>query len=169
MRLGGPEALDFYQTVPKANFHFAYINSTRNYIINQVDGLFDNKQTIMLLNKQQFVIHPADQNCSHPYDSDEETRGSTHPVSEYILKKYPKAKFLDLAASILEKNSLLNEDLYFIDFPKIHLADFCAYINNRFNKTEDVALTKLFKFMRSKNVKFPGITIKNPLAKKYLC
>jgi hypothetical protein len=53
MRLGGPETLDFYQSVQKANYHFAYVNSARNYIINRVENLFNaNQQAIMFANKK---------------------------------------------------------------------------------------------------------------------
>ena len=65
MRLGGPEALDFFQSVQKANFHFAYVNSARNFIINRVENLFNNtRRAIMFANKQTFLIHDAEKDCS---------------------------------------------------------------------------------------------------------
>jgi hypothetical protein len=42
MWLGGPEALDFFQSVQKANYHFADVNSARNFIINQAENMFNN-------------------------------------------------------------------------------------------------------------------------------
>ena len=122
----------------------------------------------MFANKQLFIIHPADQDCAQPSQSEEDTESST-AVSDFILSVYPKQKFLKIVATILEKHNLVNDDLFFLSFPKIHLADFCAFINNRFNKKSNVLLTKLCKFLQSKNIKFPNICIKNVFAKKYLC
>jgi hypothetical protein len=61
MRLGGIQALEFYQDVEKSNFHFAYVNSARNYIINKVENLFNATQrAVMFANKETFIIHRAD-------------------------------------------------------------------------------------------------------------
>ena len=168
MRLGGPAALDFFQTVPKANYHFAYVNSARNYIINQVENLFNNTQrAIMFANKQTYIIHDAEQDCSQPLGSSEEKINSA--VSDFIQTTYPKQKYLKIVAKILEKQNLVNEDLFFLNFPEIHLADFCSFINNRFEKKENVRLTKLCKFIQSQKIQFPNVCIKNSSAKKYLC
>jgi hypothetical protein len=168
MRLGGPAALDFYQTVPKANYHFAYVNSARNYIINQVENLFNNTQrAIMFANKQTYIIHDAEQDCSQPLGSPEEKINSA--VSDFIQSTYPKQKYLKIVAKILEKQNLVNEDLFFLNFPEIHLADFCSFINNRFEKKENVRLIKLCKFIQSQKIRFPNVCIKNSSAKKYLC
>jgi len=39
--LGGLEALNFYQEIPKSVFHFAYVNTLRSYIINKIENLFN--------------------------------------------------------------------------------------------------------------------------------
>jgi len=71
---------------------------------------------------------------------------------------------------LLEKNNLINDDLFFVDFNDVHLADFCAFINNRFDKKkENTRMTKLCKFIQSKRVRFPNVCIQNVRAKKYLC
>ena len=41
MRLGGPEALDIFQSVQKANYHFADVNSAQNFIINRAENMFN--------------------------------------------------------------------------------------------------------------------------------
>jgi len=168
MRLGGPEALEFFQSVQKANFHFAYVNSARNYIINQVENLFNNTQrAIMFANKQTFLIHNADQDCSQALGSTEEKTNTA--ISDFIQSNYPKQKYLNIVAKILEKHNLLNDDLYFLNSANIHLADFCSFINNRFIKNENVRLIKLCKFIQSQKIRFPNVCIKNSNAKKYLC
>jgi len=168
MRLGGTAALDFFQTVQKANYHFAYVNSARNYIINQVENLFNNTQrAIMFANKQTYIIHDAEQDCSQPLGSPEEKKNTA--VSDFIQSTYPKQKYLQIVAKILEKHNLINADLFFLNFTDIHLADFCSFINNRFHKKENVRLTKLCKFIQAQKIRFPNVCIKNSSAKKYLC
>jgi len=168
MRLGGPEALDFYQSVQKANYHFAYVNSARNYIINRVENLFnDNQQAIMFANKKTFVIHDAEQDCSQALGSSDEKTNTV--VSDFIQSTYPKQKYLKIVAKIVEKHNLVNDDLFFVSFTDIHLADFCSFINNKFDKKENVRLIKLCKFIQSQKIRFPNVCIKNSSAKKYLC
>jgi hypothetical protein len=168
MRLGGPEVLDFFQSVPKANYHFAYINSARNYIINRVENLFNaTRQAIMFANKQTFLIHDAEQDCSRTLEPTEEKTNTD--VSEFIQSTYPKQKYLKIVATILEKNNLINHDLFFLNFTDIHLADFCSFINNKFDKKENIRLIKLCKFIQSQKIRFPNVCIKNSKAKKYLC
>jgi hypothetical protein len=41
MRLGGSEVLDFFQSVQKAYYHFADVNSAGNFIINQAENMFN--------------------------------------------------------------------------------------------------------------------------------
>jgi hypothetical protein len=55
MRLGGLEALEFYQEVPKSSFHFAYINSSRNYIINKVENLLNKTQKAIMFANKHYV------------------------------------------------------------------------------------------------------------------
>ena len=64
MRLGGHEALDFFQSVQKANYHFADVNSARNFIINRAENMFNTRRTILFANKQTFLIHDAEKDCS---------------------------------------------------------------------------------------------------------
>jgi len=169
MRLGGIQALEFYQDVEKSNFHFAYVNSARNYIINKVENLFNATQrAVMFANKETFIIHRADQDCSHSSGSNDETTDHTL-VSDFVQSTYPKQKYLKIVATILEKHDLINEDLFFIQFDNIHLADFLSFINNRFDKKKNTNLIKLCKVLQTKNIKFPNVCIKNPVAKKYLC
>jgi len=168
MRLGGPEALDFFQSVQKANYHFAYVNSARNFIINRVENLFnDTRQAIMFANKQTFLIHDAEQDCSQPLRSTEEKINTA--IYDFIQSTYPKQKYLKIMAKILEKHNLVNDDLFFINFTDIHLADFCSFINNKFDKKENVRLIKLCKFIQNQKIRFPNVCIKNSRAKKYLC
>jgi hypothetical protein len=168
MRLGGPEALDFFQSVQKANYHFAYVNSVKNYIINQVENLFNNdKPAVMFANKQTFLIHDADKDCSQASSSPEEQTNTA--VSDFIQSTYPKQKYLKIVAKILEKHKIVNEDLFFLNFVDIPLADFCSYINNKFDKKDNVRMMKLCKFIQSQKIRFPNVCIKNSRAKKYLC
>jgi superfamily I DNA/RNA helicase len=167
MRLGGIEALNFYQEVPKSSFHFAYINSSRNYIINKVENLLNDRQNAtMFANKHTYTIHESNQYCSMP---EEESISDNTSVSDFINSTYPKQKFLKIVGNILVKHSLITDDLFFKDFLNVHVADFCAYINNRFEKQENTRLIKLCKMHQSKNIKFPHVCIKNMTARRYLC
>jgi hypothetical protein len=89
---------------------------------------------------------------------------------DFIAKTYPKQKYLPLVFSILEKHNLIDDNLFFIPF-QLHVADVCAFLNNRFGKilTTDLRYIKLCKFLQSHKIKFPKISIKNPVAQKYLC
>jgi hypothetical protein len=146
MRLGGPEALEFFQSVQKANFHFAYVNSARNFIINRVENLFnDTKRAIMFANKQTFLIHDAEQDCSQASGSTEDKTDNT-TVSDFIESTYPKQKYLKIVAKILEKRNLINDDLFFLNFTDIHLADFCSFINNKGGGTSAPGVCLYFSF-----------------------
>ena len=73
MWLGGPEALDFFQSVQKANYHFADVNSARNFIINRAENMFNNtRRAILFANKQTFLINDAEKDCSQSLSSTEE-------------------------------------------------------------------------------------------------
>jgi hypothetical protein len=98
--------------------------------------------------------------------SDEKTNTA---VSDFIQSTYPKQKYLKIVAKILEKHNLVNDDLFFASFTDIHLADFCSFINNKFDKKENIRLIKLCKFIQSQKIRFPNVCIKNSSAKKYLC
>jgi hypothetical protein len=72
---------------------------------------------------------------------------------------------------ILQPLNLIDNNLFFTSFPNIHVADFCSFINNKFEKNggTDQKFIKLCKFLRSNQIKFPKIAIKNPVAQKYVC
>jgi hypothetical protein len=171
-RLGGPPALSFYQEPSKFNYNFCYINANRNYMINYVDKLFQGLSATMFVNNEKFAIHPIDQPCSLENNniSLEGEFPIQNQVHDFLVNTYPKNKLLPLVFSNLVKNNLIDSDLFFIDFPKIHIADFCTFINNRFGKKNkfNVQLLKLCKFIRSKQIKFPSICIKNPIARQAL-
>ena len=84
---------------------------------------------------------------------------------------YPKQKFLTLVFDILITNNLIDENLYFIPFQQVHIADFCTFLNNNFGKlnSTDGKYIKLCKYFQNLNLKFPKVGIKNPVAQKYLC
>ena len=95
MRLGGPEALDFFQSVQKANYHFADVNSARNFIINRAENMFnDTRWAILFANKQTFLIHDAEQDCSQSLSSTEEKVNTA--ISDFIQSTYPKQKYLKI-------------------------------------------------------------------------
>lgn len=170
-RLGGPTAVEFYQETPNYNFHFCYINNNKNYIINTVEQLFNGKKATMFVNKERFVIHKANQTCT-PKQIITPPHGEVSiqtNITQFIETNYPKQKFLSIVFDILAKQNLINDDLIFVDFPNIHVADFSSYINNRFDKNNNNRLIGLCKFLQKKNIKFPIVCIRNPLARKYLC
>jgi len=190
-RLGGQSVLEFYQEPSKLDYHFCYINSHRNYIINKVEQLFNGGQhSTMFVNNERFAIHLLDQPCSsvgakHSASVEESAECSNSindQVHNFVVSTYPKNKFLPLVFKNLVKHNLIDDDLFFIDFPSIHVADFCAFINNSFGKSSNSSsssssnsknktngtLLKLCKFIRTKQIKFPAICIKNPVARQVL-
>ena len=73
MRRGGPEALDFFQSVQKAYYHFADVNSAGNFIINQAENMHNSTGYLVCkFNKQTFLIHDAEKDCSKLLSSTEE-------------------------------------------------------------------------------------------------
>jgi len=170
LRLGGTQVMSFWQEPPRFNYHFCYINCNKNYVINYVNNLFLGKQATMFANQQKFIIHSEKETCDL-LSSSSDVNSVEQDVTEYLSSAYPKSKHLFLVAKILLKNKLINSTLFFDKFPQIHLADFCAFINNRFDKQEknNIIMTKLCKYMQKENIKFPRIAIKNPYAQKLLC
>ncbi len=172
LRLGGLDALNFYQKVPKANYHFAYINSKRNYIINTVEQLFTRTPNVRMFTKQQeFTIHASNTSCG---DSNSDTLSSQNlksEIDELISTLYPKQKCLKIVSNVLLKHDLINQDLCFTDEPSLHFVDFIRFINNRFDKSTkpDLSISRLCKQFQIKHIRFPNICVKNPLAQKYLC
>lgn len=168
-RLGGNKVLQFYQESMRYNYNFCYINCNKNYLINNVQHLLlGKKKTTMFADQIKYVIHKDNVPCTllkndlNSYDIIENN------VNEYLEKSYPKNKNLHLLFKILCKNKLINDNLFFENFSKIHIADFCAFINNRFAKKETVNLNmiKLCKFILRSGIQLPRIAIKNPVALK---
>jgi len=161
--------LKFYQEVPKHNFHFCYLNTNKNYIINQIDQLFLGEKTIMFSNEEYFVIHKADQPCSDANAENLPRHSSS--VQDFVKETYPKQKHLKLIFDILEKHILFDDNLFCTQFPNIHLADICSFFLNRFFKNDktDGRYIKFCKFLQQKGVKLPKICVKNPYAQKLLC
>ena len=172
-RLGGREILEFFNEPPKYNYNFCYINCNRNYIINYVEKLFLGHSAEMLVNNIRYVIHKANQPCGTLLTSDKTILHTTdieNKISSFLTQTYPKNKYLTLVFNILTKNNLINPDLFFSDFQNLHIADFCAFINNRFGKKEktDVNMLKFCKYLRIKSIKFPKVCVKNPVALQLL-
>lgn len=159
--------LSFYQEPVKYNYHFCYINCNRNYLINCVENLFKDKTVTMFANQEKYIIHSAQQPCESQKSPDSNVKAECYT---FINDTYPKNKLLPVVVKILTNHSLLDENLFFIPFPRIHLADFCSYINNKFDKNSkpDPLMFKLCKYLQNQKIKLPKIAVKNPAAHKYL-
>jgi hypothetical protein len=141
-------------------------------LINCVEQLFLNKSATMFVNRNQFIIHPVNKPCGKETVSLDPVQPLKLQVDQFIKLYYPKQKFIKFVFDILTKHKLINEDLMFIDFVDIHVADFCSFISNPFNKQKKknhLKIEKLCKYLRQKRITFPVVCIKNPLAQKYLC
>jgi hypothetical protein len=132
----------------------------------------------MFLNKQVFVIHPKNKPCNQLKKDDENHNSSNskilsidQQISDFLQSTYPKQKHLPYVFNILNSHNLFDKNLFFVQFSNIHIADLCAFLNNRFGKTDstDSRFIKLCKYLQSINIKLPKIAIKNPVAVKYLC
>jgi len=123
----------------------------------------------MFSNNTVFVIHPKNKPCGQQLKNSSDTLNDQ--VFEFIKNTYPKQKYLAMVFKILQPLNLIDNNLFFTSFPNIHVADFCSFINNKFEKNggTDHKFIKLCKFLRSKQIKFPKIAIKNPVAQKYVC
>jgi len=171
-RLGGKDVLTFYQEVVKQNFHFCYINCNKNYLINKIDCLLKGEKVNMFLGGEKYIIHKLSEPCDLlPIEQNVNINDDIHPAKEYVNSTYPKQKHLKFAIDIIERNNLIDHNLYFIAFPDLHLADVCAFFNNRFKnkKSTDPRIIKLCKFIQTSKIKFPKVSIKNPVAQKYVC
>lgn len=173
MRMGGLNVLNFYHNAPKFNFQFLYINSKKNYLINNVQQLFDRTCTnvTMFTNQQEFVIHPLDQLCGPSDSTNNPAQSISSDVNDLLLTLYPKQKSLHLVTKSLLKKNALDQDLCFRDEPNVHLADFLRFINNKFDKSEkpETQMLRLCKQLQLHNIRFAYACIKNPIAKRYLC
>lgn len=168
-RLGGPAVLNFYQTPLKYNYHFCYVNCNRNYLINCVDKLFKDQVTTMFANQETYVIHNATHTCGTDENKNEPSK-TLDECYRFLKDSYPKNQILKVVVKILIQNNLLNENLFFKLFPRIHLADFCSHINNKFDKKfpPDKNMLKLCKYLQNQKINFPLKAVKNPMVQKYL-
>jgi len=174
LRLGGLEAITFYQQSESQNFNFCYINNQKNYIINNVNKLFQNKlketEVTMFSNNEIYVIHKKNQICGQTKSQSANIDPSIQ-VSDYLKNTYPKQKFLPLFFQVLTSHNLINTNMFIVGFPNLHIADLCSFLNNKFGKTNttDIQYIKFCKYLQSCQLKFPKVSIKNPVAQKYLC
>lgn len=146
----------------------------KNYLINQVDRLLQGNPVTMLLGGDKFIIHKLSESCdpiSTPEHDNDTFSGNIHPAKEFALQMYPKQKYLHFVIDKLVNKNLLDSDLYFFEYPNLHLADVCAFFNNRFGKPKSThaKFIKLCKFLQENKIQFPMVSIKNPVAKKYVC
>jgi hypothetical protein len=174
-RLGGKNIVEFWQQIPKYNYHFCYINCNKNYLINCVDQLISGKPTTMLTSQQKFIIHPDNQPCSlTSYASSSVSNESEiikNEIEDYLQTSYPKNKHLFWVFKILLSHDMINSSLFFKMLPNLHVADFCTFLNNKFDKPEKVNhdMIKFCKYLQKNSIKLPRITVKNPIAQKLLC
>ena len=133
--------------------------------------MFQGKNATMFVNNEIFIIHNENHPCGIEEHQSSEVSYSRKKIYEFIKNMYPKQKYLTLVFDILITNNLIDENLYFIPFHHIHIADFCTFLNNNFGKliTTDSKYIKLCKYLQNLSLKFPKVGIKNPVAQKYLC
>jgi hypothetical protein len=118
----------------------------------------------MFSNNTQFIIHEINKTCSKHTLQDNSGSEKEKAIASFLKNKYPKNKYLDIVFKLLQ--DLINDNLFFIDFPMLHIADFTAFILNNFGKKEktDPRLLKFCRYLKQKSIIFPKITIKNPVA-----
>jgi hypothetical protein len=171
-RLGGNKVFEFWQESDRYNYHFCYINCNRNYLINNIEQLFLGNQATMFATQQKFIIHRDNESCEQ--DSDNKIVVTSNVINdnvyEYLNQTFPKNKNIHLVFKILLKHNLIDDTLFFSNFKNIHIADFCSFINNRFGKKEttNVNMVKLCKYLNNLKIRFPKISIKNPVAQNML-
>lgn len=169
----GTDVLTFYHTQPKINFQFMYINSKKNYLIINVQQLFDRHpiDVKMFTNQQQYVIHLTSTSCGNSKSTTTSNQTIANDVNDLISTLYPKHKSLHLVTNELLKNNAINENLKFVDEPTVHLADFLRYINNTFDKNikPNANILKLCKKLQAQQICFANLCVKNPHAKRYFC
>jgi hypothetical protein len=174
-RLGGLPALQFFQEIPQHRYNFLYINCQRNYLINTVDNLFRGQATTMFLNQQIYVIHLKNKPCAISAAASGTSDGpGLHvdpQIMDFLRSTYSKQKYLPYVFNILGAHALFDKHLFFTKYQNIHIADFCAFLNNSFGKptTTEARFLKLCKYLQSLKIKLPKIAVKNPVAVKYLC
>jgi hypothetical protein len=123
----------------------------------------------MFSNGEKYIIHKVDEPCGLTNEELSETPHQT--VMDFIRNTYPKQKFLSLVFKIIEKHNIFDENLFCVPFPNIHVADICSFFLNRFGKheTTDTRYIRFCKFLQKKGIKLPKISLKNPVAQRYLC
>jgi len=135
-----------------------------------VDQLFLGKRATMFANHQKYVIHEVNKLCDSKVSVPDNESSIKEQIENFLSTSYPKNKHLHLMFNIFSKHDLINEELFFKALPNIHIADFCSFINNRFDKQEKVNkdMLKLCKYLQAKSIRFPKVAIKNPVAQKLL-
>jgi len=169
-RLGGKNAVDFYQNSELQNYHFCYINSKKNFLINQVDNLLTGYPTSMFASGITYVIHDENKPCGQSLPTQTAFQLS-EAITKFLNTTYPKQKLLPLVLNILLQKDLITDEFYFKDHNNVHIIDFCRYILNKFDKNDkpNPALKNLIKTLQANQVRFPNACISNPMAKKLLC
>lgn len=171
-RLGGSNVLQFWQEPPKYSYNFCYINCNKNYLVNSVEKLFLGKRTTMFANEKRFVIHSESSKCGPPPPAaSAQNSDIENEIHLFLSHVYPKNKNLRLVFNIMMQHQLINESLFFVTFPHIHIADFSSFLLNRFDQQEKTSkeMIKLCKYLQRSKIRFPKIAIKNPIAQKLLC
>ena len=79
-----------------------------------------------------FDFHSVDHRCGLQQES--LSSHSKHDVFDFIKTMYPKQKVLTLVFDIITQHNLIDEQLYFVQFQHVHIADFCTFINNKYGK-----------------------------------
>lgn len=169
-RLGGAKALTFYQVNEWQNYHFAYINSKKNYLINNSDVLLDGHSTTMFYQNQVFTIHPQEKPCGQPTTSPLPS-SLAESIHHFLQTNYPKQKLLTLVFDPLIQKDLINENFYFKINENVHIIDFIRWLNNRFDKNEKPPnpLKPIIKTLQIEKIRFPHACVLNPVAKRLLC
>ena len=169
--MGGANVLKFYQENEWQNYHFAYINSKKNFIINNSDLLFEGQSTTMFAQNKTFIIHLKNQTCFQT-TSTTSACSLEDSINKFLISNYPKQKFLSLAFQPMIEQNFINDNFYFKPpHEKIHIIDFIRWLNNKFDKNDKPPpqLKALIKQLQLKNIRLPGACVHNPLAKQLLC
>ena len=127
----------------------------------------------MFTNNEKFTIHKFNKPCNlQPNDNTIKSDNLIikDQIDNFLSISYPKNKSLHLIFNIFLKHNLINDDLFFKMIPNIHIADFCSFINNRFDKDTkpNKEMIKLCKYLQTQSIRFPKVAIKNPVAQKLL-
>ena len=109
--------------------------------------------------------------CSVQPQQQQQQATLDHELDDYVTQMYPKNKHLKYICKMLTAHHLINDQLFFVPFPNVHIADFCSFLNNRFNNKSskpNSTMIKLCRYLQQLHLKMPKVAIKNPLAQKYL-